>query len=135
MTCIEPTPTTDLYLFVPGPLGHGSWAWAEHPRWPGVLASDFAYSAREASALVRVYARAMADQISPREAPRFTVLARGRVTGLVLARDEWEWHQRDREYAPTDDEPWNTWRSASRVYYEMTGTRIETKKFRPRLDT
>jgi hypothetical protein len=100
-----------------------------------VLASDYAYSAREASALVRVYARAMADQISPREAPRFTVLARGRVTGLVLARDEWEWHQRDREYAPTDDEPWNTWRSASRVYYEITGTRIETKKFRPRLDS
>jgi hypothetical protein len=133
MVCIEPTPTADLYLFVPGPLGQGSWAWSEHPRWPGVLAREYVYSAREASALVRVYARTMAGQIPPREATRFTVLARGRVTGLVLTRDEWEWSQRDRAYVPYG-EPWNTWRSASRAYYEITGSRIESKKFRPRLD-
>jgi hypothetical protein len=99
-----------------------------------VLASDFAYSAREASALVRAYATTVARLIAPREANRFIVLGRGRVTGLVLARDEWEWHQRDRGYAPTDDEPWNTWRTAARAYYEITGKLIERQKFRPRLD-
>lgn len=134
MTHIEPTPTTDLYLFVPGPLGHGSWAWAEHPRWPGALAHEYAYSAREASALVRAYATTMSRLIPPREAPRFTVLARGRVTGLVLARDEWEYFPRERSYFPIGD-PWDSWKTAARRYYEITGRFIERQKFRPRVDT
>lgn len=134
MPFIEPTPTADLYFFVPGPLGHGSWAWAEHPRWPGALAHDYAYSAREASALVRAYATTMARLVAPREASRFIVLARGRVTGLVLARDEWEWRQREHAYTPTADEPWNTWRTAAQAYYDITGRFIERQKFRPRLN-
>lgn len=134
MTHIDPTPTTDLYLFVPGPLGHGSWAWAAHPRWPGALAHEYAYNAREACALVRTYATTMARLIPPREAPRFTVLARGRVTGLVLARDEWEYFPRERSYFPIGD-PWDSWKTAARRYYEITGRFIERQKFRPRLDT
>jgi hypothetical protein len=77
----------------------------------------------------------MARLIQPREANRFIVLARGRVTGLVLARDEWEWFAREREYVPTDGEPWNTWKTAARRYWEITGTLIERKRFRPRLDS
>jgi hypothetical protein len=134
MVHITPTPTADLFLYVPGPLGHGSWAWSEHPRWPGVLASDYAYSGHEASALVRAYATTMARLIQPREANRFTMLARGRTTGLVLARDEWEWCPREHAYAPTDSEPWNTWKAAARVYWQITGRLIERQRFRPRLD-
>jgi hypothetical protein len=130
MVCIEAAPTVDLYLFVPGPLGVGSWAWAEHPRWPGVLASEYCYSAREASALVRSYACNMSRQIRPREAERYIVLARGRTTGLVVARDQWEWAGSG--YAP-HGEPWNVWRQVARQYYAITGVRIESQRFRPRL--
>lgn len=76
----------------------------------------------------------MARLIPPREAPRFTVLARGRVTGLVLARDEWEYFPRERSYFPIGD-PWDSWKTAARRYYEITGRFIERQKFRPRLDT
>jgi hypothetical protein len=134
MVYIGPAPTADLFLYVPGPLGEGSWAWSEHPRWPGVLASDYVYSAHEASALVRGYACSMARQMRPQEASRFVMLARGRVSGLVLARDEWSWVRTSGQYAPTG-EPWNTWPAAARRYWEITNTLIERQRFRPRLDT
>lgn len=133
MVSIVPAPTADLFLYVPGPLGEGSWAWSEHPQWPGVLASDYAYSAHEVSALVRGYACAMARQIRPQDAPRFVMLARGRVTGLVLARDEWSWVRTAGMFEPTG-EPWNTWKAAARRYWEITGTLIERQRFRSRLD-
>lgn len=133
MVSIVPTPTADLFLFVPGPLGAGSWAWAEHPTWPGVLASDYVYSAYEVSALVRGYACAMSRLIRPQDAPRFVMLARGRVTGLVLARDEWAWVRTTGKYEATG-EPWNTWKAAARRYWEITGTLIERQQFRSRLD-
>jgi hypothetical protein len=98
-----------------------------------VLASDYAYSGHEASALVRAYATTMARLIRPREANRFTLLARGRVTGLVLARDEWEWRTYEHAYAPTG-EPWNTFKAAARRYWEITGTLADRRCFRPRLD-
>jgi hypothetical protein len=133
MVHIVSAPTVDLFVFVPGPLGAGSWAWTDHPRWPGVLASEYCYSAREAVALVRAYAVTMGRLVTPREAPRFTVLARGRTTGLVVARDEWEWHQRAHAFEPTD-EPWCTWKQVARRYYEVTGVRIESRCFRARFE-
>lgn len=134
MVCIGPTPTADLFLFIPGPIGQGSWAWVEHPRFPGVLASDYAYNAHEASALVRGYACSISRQMRPQEAPRFVVLARGRVTGLVMARDEWAWVRTSGQYEPTG-EPWITWRAVARRYWEVTGKLIERERFRARLDT
>lgn len=132
MVCIQSAPTVDLFVFIPAAIVGGGWAWGEHPRFPGVLASDYVYSAREAVALVRSYARAMAPQIRPPEAPRFALLARGRVTRMILARDEWEWSAREHAYTPTG-EPWETWRAAARKYFEITGRRIERQRFRASL--
>jgi hypothetical protein len=131
MVCIESAPTVDLYLFVPGPLGQSGWAWVEHPRWPGVLASEYCYSAREASALVRTYGTSMARQVAPREADRFAVLARGRTTGLVVARGQWFWTPCGYEL---HGEAWNVWRQVARQYYAITGVRIESQRFRPRVE-
>lgn len=132
MVHIIPTPTVDLFLLIPCAI-RGGWNWAEHPRFTGVLASEYVYSAREASAIVRSYARSMSRQIRPQEADRFAVLARGRVTSMIVARDEWYWA--DHQFNPTG-EPWNTWRAASRRYFEITGTVFETHRcFRPRLDS
>lgn len=130
MVCITSAPTVDLFLFIPAPIDGGGWAWGEHARFAGVLASEYVYSAREAVALVRAYATTMSRLIRPYEAERFIVLARGRVTGMVLARDEWHWGAG--VYEPSD-EPWETWRAAARRYFEITGRMIERQRFRASL--
>ncbi|MGI5408183.1 hypothetical protein ACQEV9_15450 [Streptomyces chartreusis] len=132
MVCITSAPTADLFVFVPGPIAGGGWAWTEHARFAGVLASEYVYSAREAVALVRAYGTTMARLIRPFEAERFTVLARGRVTGMLLARDEWEWSHG--VFEPTG-EPWETWREAARKYFDLTGRRIERQRFRADLSS
>lgn len=130
MTYITSPPTVELFLIIPVPI-EGGWAWAEHPRFPDVLAEEYAYSAREATALVRSYGRVMSRMISPQEADRFAVFARGRITGMVLARDEWRWDHG--AYEP-DGEPWCTWRPAARRYFEITGRLIERQCFRSRIE-
>jgi hypothetical protein len=130
MVHITPTPSVDLFLQIPCPIT-GGWNWAEHPRFTGVLASEYVYNAREASQIVRAYGCNLSRQIRPQEADRFAVLARGRVTRMIVARDEWYWASG--AYRPTG-EPWNTWRAAARRYWEITGTLMDKRHFRPRLD-
>lgn len=126
MVCAGSVPTVDLSLLVPAAIAEGAWGWAAHPRFPGVLASEYVYTAREAVAVVRAFARALAPQLNCKEVARFAVLARGRVTGMILARDEWAWV--NGAYAPTG-EPWETFRAAARRYYELTGQLIEQKHY------
>lgn len=129
MVQIDPTPTVELFAQIPTPI-LGGWTWSEHPRFAGVLAAEYVYSGREASAVVRSYARSLAGLIRPQEADRFAVMARGRVTQMIVARDEWYWASG--AYHPSG-EPWNTWRAASRRHWEITGTLIERQRWRSRI--
>jgi hypothetical protein len=133
MVCITSAPTVDLVLCIPVPMERGGWAWGDHPRFPGLLASEYAYNGREFSALVRTYAVTMARLLKPAEADRFAVYARGRVTGMMTARDEWVWSPGRHAFRPTSDQPWDASQAAIRRYFELTGVLISRQKFRARI--
>lgn len=133
MVCISSAPTVDLHLSIPVPMERGGWAWGPHPRFPGVLASEYAYNGHEGCALVRAYAVTVARLLKPAEADRFLVYARGRVTGMITARDEWVWSPGRHAYRPTSERPWDTSKAAIRRYFEMTGIMITRQKFRARI--
>lgn len=128
MTCDMPTPTVALSVAIPVPLSKGGWAWGEHPRFAGVLAEEYAYDGREMCALVRAYAVTLARLIRPSEASRFTVMARGLVTGVAVARDEWQWSEGRHAFRPTGD-PWDTSRAAIKRYWELTGELFTRRRF------
>jgi hypothetical protein len=81
-----------------------------------------------------MYATVMSRILRTRDAERFNVLARGRTTGLIVAQDEWHWDGGRHIFRPSAETPWNQWKQVARRYYEITGTRIEKRRFRPRLE-
>lgn len=130
---LVPAPTANLILTVPTSMGDVGWTWGEHLRFTGVLAREYVYSAREACALVRAYSVTVSRLVRPAEADRFRIMARGRVTGMVLCQDEWQWNTWARAYVP-NDAPWCGWDTAARRYWEMTGTLIGSQRFEAHLD-
>lgn len=133
MVCISSAPTVDLILAVPVPMERGGWAWGPHPRFPGSLAAEYAYTGAECVALVRAYSVTVARLLKPAEADRFAVYARGRVTQMMTARDEWVWSPGCHAYQSTSEEPWDTSRAAIRRYFELTGVVLPRKRFQARL--
>lgn len=128
---LGPVPTVNLLMAVPVALGESGWSWGEFPRFAGVLAREYAYSAAECAALVKTYGAAVARLIKPSEAERFCLVARGVTTGAVLRRAEWVWNPYARGFVP-DGDPWCGWKAAARVYWEVTGELIGSQRFNPR---
>lgn len=125
---LAPVPTANLFVMVPVALADGGWAWGELPRFAGVLAREYVYSAAECAALVKSYGRMVAAMIKPYEADRFCLTARGRVTGMILYRAEWVWNQYARGYVP-DGEALDGWKVAARAHWEATGELVGSLRF------
>jgi hypothetical protein len=125
---LGPVPTVNLLMAVPVALGESGWSWGELPRFAGVLAREYAYSAAECAALVKTYGAALARMIKPSEAERFCLVVRGKTTGLVLQRAEWVWNPYARGFVP-DGEPWCGWKTAARAYWEATGELAGSQRF------
>jgi hypothetical protein len=126
---LGPVPTVHLFLRVPVPMPTGGWTWGQTLRYEGVLARDYAYSAAECRALVHTYGRTIQRVVSRRElGDRYTVLARGPVTGMVLGLQEWDWCQDMHDYRPAGEYLCG-WREAARQYFEVTGELIDRKRF------
>jgi hypothetical protein len=75
----------------------------------------------------------MSRLLKPAEADRFAVYARGRVTGMMTARDEWVWSPGRHAFRPTSDQPWDASQAAIRQYFELTGVLLSRQKFRARI--
>ncbi|MFE1763076.1 hypothetical protein ACFW81_02470 [Streptomyces angustmyceticus] len=122
-------PTVHLFVRVPVPMASGGWNWGELPGYTGALAREFAYSALECAALVGAYGRTMTRVLSRRElGDRFTICARGPVTGMVLGLREWEWSADRRDYRAVGEYLCG-WREAVRAYYVKTGEFAERQRF------
>lgn len=126
---LGPMSTVHLFLRIPVPLAAGGWAWGELPRYGGVLAREFAYSAHECRSLVQTYGRSITRIATRIElGDRFTVGARGPVTGLWVGLREWQWSVDLRDFRPVGEYMCG-WRPAVRAYWEQTGELFERKRF------
>ena len=123
---LGPKPTAHLFLKVPVPMGTSGWSWGDLPRLAGCLAKEYAYTAAECMALVHAYGRTISRIVTRAEAPRFTIVARGPVTGRILGMREWQ-AQRG-EYEPVGEYLCG-WKAAVRAYWEATGILFEGKGF------
>lgn len=129
---LGPKPTVHLYLRVPVPLRAGGWTWGELPSLPGVLAREYAYSADECSALVHTYGRTIKRLMACQEiGERFTIVAKGPVTGLTLGMREWEWSGEIKGYRRIGEYLCG-WREAVKALYLKTGTLMPNCRFEAR---
>jgi hypothetical protein len=128
---LGPVPTVHLFLRVAVPLGNQGWTWGELPQYAGCLAREFAYTAAECASLVHTYGRTMA-QLLPRNVTgdRFSILAKGPVTGLTLGIREWQWSADIRDFRPVG-EYLSGWREACKAYYVKTGELFHHRRFDP----
>jgi hypothetical protein len=121
---LGPVPTVHLYLRVPVSLPAGGWTWGEHASYPGVIAREFIYTEQECRAVVRSYGRVIGEAASVNGRPtlgeRFSILARGNTTGLIVGLKEWRWCQREHLYEAAS-EYLSGWQEAIRAYFRMTG--------------
>lgn len=122
-------PTVHLLLRVPVPLNTGGWQWGEHPNYVGCMVREYAYNASECRALVMTYGRWLPTILGRKElGERFTVLAKGPVSGMTLGLAMWVWCPREHCYA-MESEYMDGWRPAARIYYQRTGEIIERQTF------
>lgn len=130
VVALGPVPTVHLFVRVPVALTTGGWTWGEHSALPGALAKDFAYDADECAALVHTYGRTLTRIMTRRQiGVRFTICARGPVTGLVLGLREWEWSADLGDYRRVGEYMCG-WREASRAYYLRTGQFVDRARFK-----
>lgn len=131
---LGPVPTVHLFLRVPVPLNAGGWTWGELPPYEGVLAREYVYSQRECEAVVKTYGRMIGTIGAMRKClgVRYSVMAKGPVTGMVLGLGEWSWSAVDKSYAQSGEYLCG-FRRGARAYWEATGTLIERQKFSPSL--
>lgn len=131
---LGPTATVHLFLKVPVPLGGSDrgWGWGELPQYMGVMAREFAYDARECAALVHTYGRTLGRLLQTDKRPdRFTITARGSITGMVLGLREWQWAPDAREFRAAGEYLCG-WRASLRAYFEQTGELFGHPKFMAR---
>jgi hypothetical protein len=126
---LGPKPTVHLFLRVPVPLAGGGWSWGEQPTFPGALAKEFAYSAKECASLVHTYGRTITRVMNRAQVgDRFEIHAKGPVTGLTIGLREWEWSSELRDYKPVGEYMCG-WRQAVKELYLRTGELIEDRSF------
>jgi hypothetical protein len=127
---LGPTPTVHLFLRVPVPLAAGGWTWGELPPYAGVLAREYVYSQRECEAVVNAYGRIIGTVGQQQKClgDRYSVMAKGPVTGLVLGLREWVWSAVERAYVHAGEYLCG-FRRGARAYWEATGTLIERQTF------
>lgn len=132
LTGADHASTIDLFLRVCVPLAAGGWSWGHVEPYADALAREYIYSAKECEDAVHTYGRNM-----PRVAShgalgeRFSICARGPVTGLWVGMREWAWSVSRREYRPVGEYMCG-WRSAERAYWEKTGELFSRKRFSAR---
>ncbi|MCX4554176.1 hypothetical protein [Streptomyces sp. NBC_01500] len=127
---LGPVPTVHLFVQVMVPLKTGGWAWGKLPQFSGELARDFAYSAEECQALVHVFGNTMPLLVPRKElGARFSICARGSVTGVGLGLREWDWCPIRGAYH-AEGEYLCGWREGVRALYLKTGEYIEDQTFR-----
>ena len=129
---LGPKATVHLFLTVPVPLAHGGWTWGELAEFPGVLAREFAYTAEECRDLVHAYGRHMGERLQKRDANRFTLCARGPITGMVLGHREWQWDAAARAFRAVGEYLCG-WRPAVKALYLQTGYLMSGQRFNARL--
>jgi hypothetical protein len=118
---LGPKATAYLYLKVPVPMDGNSWTWGELPAYAGVLAREFVYTAQECAALIHAYGRILGTLLQSAAQPdRFTLTARGPITGKVLGLREWQYDGASHAYVPAGEYLCG-WRASLRSYFEMTG--------------
>lgn len=129
---LGPKATVYLSLKVPVPLSSGGWSWGELPQFAGILAREFAYTARECAAVVHSYGRIIGQLLQSELRPdRFTITARGPVTGKVCGMREWQWAATQHEFEPAGEYLCG-WRSGLRDYFQLTGELFSETAFRAR---
>lgn len=128
-----PTPTVHVYLMVPVALIGGGWTWGELQRFGGVLASEYVYSATECESVARTYGATMTRMIKTYEADRFCILVRGRVTGHLIGRQEWEYVPGMRTYQPVGEYHCG-FRGGVRALWEATGRVVTSEAFKARTE-
>jgi len=118
---LGPKATAHLYLRVPVAMDGSSWSWGELPAYAGVLAREFVYTAAECAALIHAYGRVIGRLLQSAALPdRFTITARGPITGKVLGLREWQYDAASHEYEAAGEYLCG-WRAAIRSYFELTG--------------
>lgn len=129
---LGPIATVHLFLRVPVPMDGGGWAWGEMPGYAGTIAREFGYSALECTALVHTYGRTMGQLLQRlRQVDRYTITARGPLTGKVVGMREYQWSIADRAFLPVGEYLCG-WRSAMRAYFDQTGELFDGQHFSPR---
>ncbi|MGW5636954.1 hypothetical protein [Streptomyces sp. NPDC003832] len=129
---LGPKATAHLFLRIPVPLSGGGWAWGESPAFKGVLGRDFVYSADECKAVIHAYGRSMGMLLQRlRQVDRFTITAKGPVTGSTLGLREYQWAPVEREFQPAGEYMCG-WRSAVKTYFVQTGELFPHQRFEAR---
>jgi hypothetical protein len=130
---LGPVPTIHLFLRVPVPLPAGGWSWGELPRYKGCMVREYGYSAHECRALVHTYGRMVPHAIGDRRklGDRFSIYAKGPLTGLTVGLREWAWSSALREYEPVGEYMCG-WRTAIRTHWVNTGEMFERRRFDPK---
>jgi hypothetical protein len=129
---LGPTAHVHLYVLAPRPLPDGGWSWGELPGFAGVVAKEYAYSARECRSLVQTYGRTITRVLTSRQiGDRFRVYARGRSTGNMLGMREWVWSPVRHDFEPVGEYLCG-WREAIQAYYRLTGQVFSEKRFEAR---
>jgi hypothetical protein len=110
----------------------GGWTWGQLPNCKGVLVREYAYNAHECRALVHSYGRMAQHMIGRRKlGDRFSIYAKGPMTGLTVGLREWAWSPAQREYEPVGEYMCG-WRVAIRTHWTNTGENFERRRFDPR---
>ncbi|MGX1133228.1 hypothetical protein RKD49_005418 [Streptomyces glaucescens] len=117
---LGPKATVHLFLKVPVVMSGLNWTWGELPKYAGLLAREYAYSAHECASVVHTYGRTMGRLLQRQGPDRFMITARGPVTGNVLGIREWQWAAEPQEFRPVGEYLCG-WRSAVKAYFELTG--------------
>jgi len=117
---LGPRSTVHLFLSVPVTRTSESWSWGELPGFTGALAREYAYTAHECQSVVHAYGRLAGVILQRKNQERFTITARGPITGRMLGTREWKWSSSAHAYEPAGEYLCG-WRSALRAYFDLTG--------------
>jgi hypothetical protein len=95
------------------------------------MVREFAYNARECQAVVHTYGRIVPYSIGRKTlGDRFSIYAKGPLTGMTVGLREWAWSPALHEYEPVGEYMCG-WRAAIKVHWANTGEMFERRRFDP----